>query len=804
MVGSPREDAMQESADPGSTDFVEIDDPEAPDDAPAGWEAAWDSTHERFYYFNRDTQERVWSLKRISQTATAGPPAFSDGPSDFIISPKASSADAASRAECKRRTFRDLVHMQARATKELQNISETMSSVCNEMRHMRETATAATSSSVGRSDFPQVSAPALADHCGLLPSASERRWAQRRHDFQKRRCIEDLRHIFVELGLDLHRRHTHAELGDCFIKAPKLCAFFEERLHVNVDFAEEVFQLLELDSDHRASLTEFIEGCVELKDEPSVRQHCKDVRSSRKWESMQSMSLSLARAHPVPGQQIRPLEPYDAKSLPLVEVAIRVNHLANVDTNMLKFEADFTIFLDWVDERIPDGVDAHELDWESVFFNPSLVVEGIEDGPMEPTCCAVHPQFARPEKRASPAFRQKQHEWLTRGLRECKWCTKIYRFRGVLCMSEVDLRCFPFDFQMLPLKVRAQRITFGDVHNAFVRLASPESHDGATEELRIRRLCRQYNSREAKFRHNGSYCASTPNDSCMADCMVEFRIYGLYSFPARSILDAKDEAYQVTVVVKRPVLGHQLGEFMVLILLVLLSAVSFWDYAPELSSRMSITLTIILTLAAYTSQRPAAIEKVPHATVQDWLELLAMYFVMGVGVLNVVAVVCCGGESTEAPAHMQDMYLEYQGGMCAASRWGMRRVDFFSFVAFVGAVLIAIIASMVLISRWRHWNLEKKLKEGVELLELAGGTDHAPGAELEDDLPTLTSPSHSTLQDQKNWDFRIEQKMRRVLLHMRQERHRASNPSAAWEQSSTFTTLDTSRDGSRVAPAPGD
>jgi len=780
-----------------------------PDATPDGWESAWDSTHERLYYFNRETEERVWNASNTKRMSISQVDAIAIASNETSGHAVASNSDAIGRADAKRRTFRDLVHMQARSTKELQNISETMSAVCTEMRHMRQLASTP-SQCAGLHDSQPSPSPPLAVS-GLDSTFSKFRWEQRRREFQKRRCTEELRHLFAECGLDLQDRITHLELGAVITK-PALRTFFEQRLHVSSQFLEEVFYLLDLDNDHKASLAEFIEGCIELKDEDAVRegspQSCFLRLALRMSESIETMSTSMERANPEPDTVIRPLEPYDHKSLPEVEVAIRVNHLSNVDTSVLRFEADFTIFLDWVDERIPDDVEAHQLDWDNVFFNPHIVVEGMEEAPTEPSPCSDHPLFARPEIRpgANPDFVRKQSEWLTRDGRECKWCTKMYRYRGTLCMPEVDLRCFPFDFQMLPLKVRAQRLTLGDVKNAFVRLASPESHDGSVEALRIRRLCRQYNSREAKFRHNGSYCASTPSDSCMADCMVEFRIYGLYSFPARSLLDAKGEAFQVTVVVQRPVLGHQLGEFAVLVLLTLLSAVSFWDTAsPELSSRMSITLTIILTLAVYTSQRPAAIDKVPYATVQDHVELVAMYFVMFVAVLNVVAVVCCGGESEEAPSRMQAVFRYHQDELCSESVWGMRRIDFFGFVCFIGVVLVSTAVTFQGLRVLRHRTLKRKLKEGVELLELAGGKEF-PGAEVEDDLPTLTMPSNYLL-DQKNWDFRIKQKVQRVIMHMCQERHRAQHPSAhAWGRSSS-----TKRSPSmmrmwckRVAPEPTD
>mmetsp|Transcript_131684 Transcript_131684/g.228160 ORF Transcript_131684/g.228160 Transcript_131684/m.228160 type:complete len:473 (+) Transcript_131684:71-1489(+) len=44
--------------------------PEPPADLPPGWEAAWDPTHGRFYFYNRVTSERQWKKPGSSTTTT--------------------------------------------------------------------------------------------------------------------------------------------------------------------------------------------------------------------------------------------------------------------------------------------------------------------------------------------------------------------------------------------------------------------------------------------------------------------------------------------------------------------------------------------------------------------------------------------------------------------------------------------------------------------------------------------------------------------------------------------------------------
>merc|ERR1740130_769027 len=123
---------------------------------------------------------------------------------------------------------------------------------------MRQLASAP-SQCAGLHDSQPSPGPPLANY-GLDSTFSKFRWEQRRREFQKRRCTEELRHLFAEGGLDLQDRITHAELGAVITK-PALRTFFEQRLHVSSQFLEEVFHLLDLDGDRRASLAEFIEGC---------------------------------------------------------------------------------------------------------------------------------------------------------------------------------------------------------------------------------------------------------------------------------------------------------------------------------------------------------------------------------------------------------------------------------------------------------------------------------------------------------------------------------------------------------------
>merc|ERR1712096_212729 len=109
---------------------------------------------------------------------------------------------------------------------------------------------------------------------------------------------------------------------------------------------------------------------------------------------------------------------------------------------------------------------------------------------------------------------------------------------------------------------------------------------------------------------------------------------------------------------------------------------AFYDSAAlELSSRMSISLTIMLTLAAYTTERPPAIEKAPYVTFHDRNEQVCMGIVIMISFENIFAVANCAGEHDDAPQFMKDEFNEGMAGGGELCGWtklcllGTRKVD---------------------------------------------------------------------------------------------------------------------------------
>lgn len=163
----------------------------------------------------------------------------------------------------------------------------------------------------------------------------------------------------------------------------------------------------------------------------------------------------------------------------------------------------------------------------------------------------------------------------------------------------------------------------------------------------------------------------------------------------------KDDTYKVSIIIGRPVKSSYLWDLIIMIVLVFLATTSFWDTAaPELSSRMSISLTIILTLAAYTSTRPPPIVKCPKLTFQDSYEVVSFMMVTVISIMNVVSVTLCGGENEEAPQYMQDTWQQ-NTDICDQGWCASRAIDCHFLTVFLVSFIIVSVFMFSMVYRQR-------------------------------------------------------------------------------------------------------
>eukprot|EP00927_Polykrikos_kofoidii_P045372 TRINITY_DN3931_c0_g3_i1.p1 TRINITY_DN3931_c0_g3~~TRINITY_DN3931_c0_g3_i1.p1 ORF type:complete len:860 (-),score=99.45 TRINITY_DN3931_c0_g3_i1:214-2793(-) len=386
---------------------------------------------------------------------------------------------------------------------------------------------------------------------------------------------------------------------------------------------------------------------------------------------------------------------------PEVEIGLKVYQICNVDTAQMTYEIDFVCHLDWCDvnvEGIPDD-DLRTLDWTQ-YFNPRVEIDNGKDAssgwmdggdevPRRPgsTYCRGGTRVGRVS--SSSVLADKDPIELGSRLR------KTMRFRGALSLNSVNLRCFPFDVQVLPVRLKALRCRGLSLGTPMLGMCGQEQ----THRVPLidnGRLTSQpgYLGTHPRFRAQGHFAVPTADES-----LLEFNIRqlaGRHPEPQRS------DIYEVSILVERPFRGSYSWDLLIMNLLVLLAATALWDTAaPELSSRMSISLTILLTLAAYCGSRPAPIERAPYVTLHDWCEQMSILLVTGISFQNVFAVALCGGHHEEAPIHMKDMYEENQG-ICDVGWCFSRKVDCHAILVLIVTWVCLLIYTVVSLARSRR------------------------------------------------------------------------------------------------------
>lgn len=447
--------------------------------------------------------------------------------------------------------------------------------------------------------------------------------------------------------------------------------------------------------------------------------------------------------------------------LPEVEVSVKVHQICNVNTANLTFEADFVCQLDWSDRNVEGLSDEElaELDWGD-YFNPYVDIDNCKEN-----CGWIKGADEIPRRRRAGALRRlggrsdleidglsSQHRTsigvsVGTGIE----LRKTMRYRGVLSITSVNLRCFPFDIQELSVRLKAAR------RRRFIKAADGPAFAAAVPRSEIDRvslihsnsMMREpaYQDADTRMRGQGHFAVPTAGEA-----LLEFDICSITG--CHPLTDRAD-VYDVTILVERPLVASYICDLLIMNLLVGLASCAFWDTAaPELSSRMSISLTVILTLAAYTSTRPAPIEKAPYVTFHDWCEQMCMLLVTGISLQNVVAVVTCGGAHPEAPAHMTAMFERHQEE-CSEGWCLSRKVDCQAVLVLLGSWIGLAIYSAFWLLRARH-KTTRELRKRLLASQLQRGI-HADDAEVEPEMSWSRSDSVDSSDSFGSWTYRCRQ-----------------------------------------------
>lgn len=316
--------------------------------------------------------------------------------------------------------------------------------------------------------------------------------------------------------------------------------------------------------------------------------------------------------------QRRRLPQYDDEQLPEVQVTFKIYTLADLDTTTSQFFADFGVMLDWVDRCV--GRDLHfsedyhtgKLNFfpnlEEHIFNPVISLDN-----------AVEDIMPLPGADKNPRIVAETNNGI--------WCKKTMRFRGRLSCNEVDYLAFPFDVQALPIRVKSSK------WNKFKanKLADPKLRMNAAHHPEASASAKQF---------------------LLGHRIEEGRIHlgemAFQGFGARKYEDdvsrepLRSDTYEIVLIMSRRFWRHVFN-FVILIVMVFVAAASIFCTmeTQALANRLSISLTVLLSLVAFTTQRPSAIEHIPYSTFHDNYVQFCVLCTVVISVLNWGAVTTC-------------------------------------------------------------------------------------------------------------------------------------------------------------------
>ncbi|CAD7969538.1 unnamed protein product [Amoebophrya sp. A120] len=391
---------------------------------------------------------------------------------------------------------------------------------------------------------------------------------------------------------------------------------------------------------------------------------------------------------------------------PEVEVTVHVLDCSGLNLALSSFDLDFVVILDWLDFQLVEnehfGYDTrngrfHLL--ESVlhdpdFFNPTVRVDNgvaieLIDGDSD-----KFPKIKRLLSTTKPNGLQ--------GNCEVPWLSKCLRFKGTLVCMDIDAAWFPLDVLKLRIRLVSDFLkgTTSMGRRRRVKLIDPL--------LRVAYKNSSSNNNSSKYTAKWSRKISPHSWPSNAMTLGEMCVTGFGG------CDCEDIAYQFDILLTRRWKRYWF-DFLIQGLQVVSAAFSL--YVPfsydagsdTLPNRLSITLTVILTLVAFTIERPSVIESLPYPTLHDQYERIMVAIVALVGIENVIVFQTCIGAF---PKYFSDPYnndapLPDPPELCRVGFCGASNIDCLCFVSVVTAVVLV---SLVLLFWGQFYRIREVLR----------------------------------------------------------------------------------------------
>jgi len=263
-------------------------------------------------------------------------------------------------------------------------------------------------------------------------------------------------------------------------------------------------------------------------------------------------------------------------AFPPVEVTVQVNSVSRLNVLEICYDIDFTLMLDWTDPSVvgltPDEIQSGDI------FNPDVIVDNVigNDQPI-----------------AGSSTRPRVHK-LVKGRCPDGHLKKTSRYRVTLTCPDLDLWAFPFDTQVLPIRLKArphriQEKTSNQVDLPIV-LFGPEGATGACAADGLRKSGHSLDVR--------------------ADLLSEFWIHSLMGMRS----DPPDRWYEMNIIIFRDP-RHVLWNVAFPTLMMLLFAFSVYSIPIEdIGARLENTSTCLLAMMAFQGTIKEMLPPMPYIT----------------------------------------------------------------------------------------------------------------------------------------------------------------------------------------------
>lgn len=414
---------------------------------------------------------------------------------------------------------------------------------------------------------------------------------------------------------------------------------------------------------------------------------------------------------------------------PPVEVTVEILDVTEISVTKLSFDASFKVTLDWEEPDFIEGIHYSQDMRSGGFvlskwlledpnsFNPRITIaNGVnlkgEETSDQDERSSIDPKVRRLVTRSSG--------------NESVWLTKEYSFEGTLLCQHVDAHMFPFDMQRLPIKIKslpqAGLTTLGTERQ--VRLVNPRLRPAEEAWLRHQAATRSGRVKAAagvrRPRGGTSFCV---DDNWEKIDNKQAHVWSMHweelstDDPAAAAGEGAEEAgqkvqvgemqvcafggsnpqydeYIFEIVVVRVWMAYWF-DFYIQILLLVVSLCSVWVPFNDdtIANRLSISLTVVLSIVFFATVKPAAIGELTYVTWHDRFEHITVFIATLIALENVwVYLECWGMDRDGIPDFVLGTGMILGESLCEEGFMRTSSLD--------GLFWIVVVVSILLIFLW--------------------------------------------------------------------------------------------------------